>query len=207
MNSRKLADRIGNIDERLVQQAQNLPNYGARRRNRVIKRIAACAATLVLMVCSFAAGMAVSANEPVVEPSQDSAQETVFLEEIGLTLILPDEWKDNYAVEVGEMEGGYIYTFYDSTIHRQGGEWSDFGILFWIGAYGDRAMTAEELEQENLFDGAIPYQYLFSNKNTNYIRTDVTDVQWDPSNPEMEQHYLMLLESIPEIRFILDNVL
>ena len=207
MNSRKLADRIGNIDERLVQQAQNLPNYGKRRRNRVIKRIATCAATLVLMVCSFAAGMAVSATEPAVEPGQDSAQETVFLEEIGLTLILPDEWKDNYAVEVGEMEGGYIYTFYDSTIHRQGGEWSDFGILFWIGAYGDRPMTAEELEQENLFDGAIPYQYLFSNKNTNYIRTDVTDVQWDPSNPEMEQHYLMLLESIPEIRFILDNVL
>lgn len=207
MNSRKLADRIGNIDERLVQQAQNLPNYGVRRRNRVIKRIAMCAATLVLMVCSFAAGMAVSAREPVVEPAQDSTQETVFLEEIGLTLILPDEWKDNYAVEVGEMEGGYVYTFYDSTIHGQGGEWSDAGILFWIGAYGDRAMTAEELEQENVFDGAIPYRYLFSNKNTNYILVDVTDVQWDPSDPEMEQHYFMLMESIPEIRFILDNVL
>ncbi len=78
MNSRKLADRIGNIDERLVQQAQNLPNYGVRRRNKVIKRIATCAATLVLMVCSFAAGMAVSAKEPAVEPGQDSAQETDF---------------------------------------------------------------------------------------------------------------------------------
>lgn len=203
MNSRKLADRIGNIDERLVQQAQNLPNYGAMRRNRVIKRLIMCAAALVLMVCSFAAGTAVSAKENIAE----STQETVFLEEIGLTLILPEAWKDNYAVEVGEMEGGYLYTFYDNTIHGQDGEWSDMGILFWIGAYGDRAMTAEELEQANVFDGAIPYRYLFSNKNTNYILIDVTDVQWDPSDPEMEQHYFMLTESISEICFILDNVL
>lgn len=203
MNSRKLADRIGNMDERLVQQAQNLPNYRAGHRNRAIKRLAMCAAVLVLMVCSFAAGTAVSARETVME----WGQETVFLEEIGLTLILPDEWKDNYAVEVDEVEGGYVYTFYDSAIRGQGGVWSEMGILFWIRTYGDRPMTAEELEKENVFDGAIPYQYLFSNKNTNYILTDVTDVQWDPSNPEMEQHYLMLMESIPKIRFILDNVL
>lgn len=207
MNSRKLADRIGNMDERLVQQAQNLPNYGARRRNRVIKRIVACAAMLVLMACSFAAGTAVSAKETVVEPVRNPAQETVFLEEIGLTLILPDKWKDGYAVEASKMEGGYIYTFYDSTIHGQGGEWSDMGILFWIAAYGDKPMTAEELEQANPFDGAIPYQYLFSNKNTNYILTNVTDVQWDPSDPEKEQHYFMLMDSLSEIRFILDNVL
>lgn len=203
MNSRKLADRIGNMDERLVLQAENIPDYGARQRNRIIKRFAMCAAALVLMVCSFAAGTAVSAKETAVE----SRQEMVFLEEIGLTMILPDEWKDNYAVEVNEMEGGYVYTFYDSTIHGREGEWSDMGILFWIGAYGDRPMTAEELEQENVLDGAIPYQYLFSNKNTNYILINVTDVQWDPSNPEMEQHYFMLMESIPQIRFILDNVL
>lgn len=207
MNGRKMADRIGNVDDRLVQQAQNIPNYGARRRNRVIKRIAACAATLVLMACSFAAGTAVSAKEPAGNPVQDSAQETVFLEEIGLTLILPDVWKDNYTVEAMETEDGYVYTFYDSTIHGQGGEWSEMGILFWIGARGDRPMTAEEFEQDNAFDGAIPYRYLFSNKNTNYILIDVTDVQWDPSNPEMEQHYFMLMESLGEIRFVLDNVL
>lgn len=204
MNSRKMAERIGNVDDRLVQQAQDIPNYGAKRRNKLMRRLSLCAAALLLMVCSFAAGTAVSAKEP---QKTVEGPETVFLEEIGLTLILPDAWKDGYAVEVSEMEGGYSYAFYDSTIHGQGGEWSDFGALFFIGAYGDRPMTAEELEKENVFDGAIPYRYLFSNRNTNYILIDVTDVQWDPSNPETEQHYFKLTESIPEIRFVLDNVL
>lgn len=67
--------------------------------------------------------------------------------------------------------------------------------------------SLEELEQANPFDGAIPYQYLFSNKNTNYILTHVIDVQWDPSDPEKEQHYFMLMDSLSEIRFVLDNVL
>lgn len=204
MNSRKMAERIGNMDDRLVQQAQDIPNYGAKRRSRMMKSAVLCAVALVLMVCSFATGAAVSAKE---EKGTGEGPETVFLEEIGLTLILPDEWKDGYEVEVSEMEGGYSYAFYDSTIHGQGGEWSDFGTLFFIGAYGDEPMTAEELEKENVFDGAIPYRYLFSNRKTNYILIDVTDVQWDPSNPEMEQHYFKLVESIPEIRFVLDNVL
>ena len=46
---------------------------------------------------------------------------------------------------------------------------------------------------------ALPAK-LFSNRKTNYILIDVTDVQWDPSNPEMEQHYFKLVESIPEMK-------
>ena len=96
MNSRKMAERIGNVDDRLVQQAQNIPNYGAKRRNKLMRRLSLCAAALLLMVCSFAAGTAVSAKEP---QKTVEGPETVFLEEIGLTLILPDAWKDGYAVE------------------------------------------------------------------------------------------------------------
>ena len=32
MNRKQLADRIGNIDDRLVQQAEDVPNYARRRR-------------------------------------------------------------------------------------------------------------------------------------------------------------------------------
>lgn len=114
MNGRELADRIGNIDGYMVQQAERLPDYGARRRRKWAMGIASCAAVFVLAVGSFTAGAVVFAKEMSAEP------EMVTLEEIGLTLLLPDTWKENYSVEVGEMEGGYLYTFYDNTIHGQG---------------------------------------------------------------------------------------
>ena len=56
MNSRDLADRIGNIDDRLVQQAERLPNYRAQHRRKVFTRFAACAAAVLLMFGSFVTG-------------------------------------------------------------------------------------------------------------------------------------------------------
>lgn len=199
MNSRELADRIGNMDEHLVQQAEKLPNYGARHRRRWAVRAASCVAALVLALGSFTAGAVAFAKEVVVEP------EMVTLEEIGLTLLLPDEWKGNYSVEVGEMEGGYLYTFYDSTIHGQGGEWTDGGALFFIGTYGDTPMTEAEMDAEHHY--AYAYEYLFSTRTTNYIMVYVSDVQYDPGDPVMTSHYDMLVQGVRDIRFILDDVL
>lgn len=199
MNSRELADRIGNMDEHLVQQAEKLPNYGARHRRKWAVRAASCVAALVLALGSFTAGAVVFAKEVVVEP------EMVTLEEIGLTLLLPDEWKGNYSVEVGEMEGGYLYTFYDSTIHGQGGEWTDGGALFFIGTYGDMPMTEAEMDAEH--HHAYAYEYLFSTRTTNYIMVYVSDVQYDPADPVMTSHYDMLVQGVRDIRFILDDVL
>lgn len=199
MNSRELADRIGNMDEHLVQQAEKLPNYGARHRRKWAVRAASCAAALVLALGSFTAGAVVFAKEVAVEP------EMVTLEEIGLTLLLPDEWKGNYSVEVGEMEGGYLYTFYDSTIHGQGGEWTDGGALFFIGTYGDMPMTEAEMDAEH--HHAYAYEYLFSTRTTNYIMVYVSDVQYDPADPVMTSHYDMLVQGVRDIRFILDDVL
>lgn len=199
MNSRELADRIGNMDEHLVQQAEKLPNYGARHRKRWAVRAASCVAALVLALGSFTAGAVAFAKEVVVEP------EMVTLEEIGLTLLLPDEWKGNYSVEVGEMEGGYLYTFYDSTIHGQGGEWTDGGALFFIGTYGDMPMTEAEMDAEH--HHAYAYEYLFSTRTTNYIMVYVSDVQYDPADPVMTSHYDMLVQGVSDIRFILDDVL
>lgn len=199
MNSRKLADRIGNIDERLVAQAENLPNYSTRHRRNVFYRLMACAAAIVLMLGSFAAGATVFAKETIV------TQESVSLEEIGLTLLLPEEWRGNYSVEVGEMDGGYLYTFYDKKIHGQVGEWSDGGALFYIGTYGNTPMTEAELDAEH--HHAYSYKYLFSTSTTNYIMVYVSDVQYDPTDAEMAQHYEMLTRSISNIKIMLENVL
>ena len=199
MRSRELADRIGNMDGDLVQQAERLPNYGARHRKKWAARIASCAAALALAVGSFTAGAVVFAKEVTVGP------EMVTLEEIGLTLLLPDTWRGNYSVGVGEMDGGYLYTFYDNTIHGQGGEWSDSGALFFIGTYGDRPMTEAEMDAEH--HHAYGYEYLFSTKITNYIMVYVSDVQYDPGDADMTSHYEMLTQGIQDIRFVLDDVL
>ncbi len=199
MNSRKLADRIGNIDSRLIQQAESLPDYSLRHRRNIFYRLMACAATIVLMLGSFAAGATVFAKEAAV------LQESVSLEEIGLTLLLPEEWEGNYSVEMGEMDGGYLYTFYDNKIHGQEGEWSDGGALFYIGTYGNTPMTEAELDAEH--DHAYAYKYLFSTNTTNYIMVYVSDVQYDPADAKMAQHYEMLTRSIHNIKIVLENAL
>lgn len=205
MNGRQLAEEIGKIDERLVQQAGKLPDYKKRRRAKMLIRTAACAAAMVLMAGSFAAGAVAFAKETIVEVPVE--QENALLEEIGLTLVLPREWKGQYGIKVSGMEGGYLYTVYDKTIYEQEGEWSECGVLFYIGAYGDRPMTQEELSAENVLDGAVPYEYLCSTKRTNYILVNVTDVQYDMNDPETAQHYEKLAAGISEIRFVLEDML
>ena len=50
MNKKQLSEHIGNIDDRLVQQAEKLPNYATQRRQKRIRRLLTAAAALVLMV-------------------------------------------------------------------------------------------------------------------------------------------------------------
>lgn len=201
MNGRDLADRLGNIDDRLVQQAEKIPNYRRQRRKRSLVRFAACAATVFLMFGSFVTGAVVFAGEP-------RGPEMLTLEEIGLTLILPEEWRGNYGVELRAMEGGdgYFYTIYDRRIYESEGEWQGGGALFYIGSYGDVPMSEKEVMDADVFYGAVPYQYLCSTRNTNYIMVNVTDVQYDPNDEEMFQNYLTLAQGIRDIRFVLDHV-
>lgn len=97
MNKKQLCDCIGNIDDRLVEQAEHIPDYRGRHRRNIIRRIAAFAAIVTLMICSFSAGAMAFAKENVVKVLVES--ESVTLEEIGLTLILPDHWKGQYSVK------------------------------------------------------------------------------------------------------------
>ena len=202
MNGRDLADRIGNIDDRLVQQAERLPNYRAQHRKRMFMRLAACAAAVFLMFGSFVTGAVVFAGEAAEGPVM------LTLDEIGLTLILPEEWKDNYGVEKSEMEdgSGYFYTIYDRRIYESEGDWQGCGALFYIGSYGNIPMSEEEVTEADVFFGAIPYQYLCSTRNTNYIMVPVTDMQYDPGDEKMTEDYTTLEQGIRDIRFVLDRV-
>ena len=126
MNERQFADRIGNIDDQLIE--------GARYRRRGaggLRRLLAAAAVAALMAVSFTAGALAS--------GQEAPAETIELPDIGLTLILPDSWKGLYDVEV---DGGVTWVYVKS-IREKDPNWG--GTLFYVDRSYDRPMTPEEL--------------------------------------------------------------
>ncbi len=56
MNKKQLSEHIGNIDDRLVEQAEKIPNYRQLHHRKIIRRFITVAAAFVLMACSFSAG-------------------------------------------------------------------------------------------------------------------------------------------------------
>ena len=153
MNEKQFSDRIGNVNDKLVQQAEQTPNYGREHRKRSIRQLVAIAATIALMVCSFTVGALAFAKETIVEVPVE--QETITLEEIGLTLILPDSWKDTYGVEISE--DGTNCAVYVKSIHDGSGDWAGAGYLFWVGKGYDEPMTPEELYDQS----PVPCIYIF----------------------------------------------
>ena len=63
MNRKQLAEHIGNIDDRLVAQAEHIPNYAALRRRKWVRQLLATAAVLALMISSFSVGALAFARE------------------------------------------------------------------------------------------------------------------------------------------------
>ena len=141
MKKEQLSEHIGNIDDRLVQQAEHIPNYARQHRQKGFKRFTAIAAVIALMVCSFTVGAVAFAKEIVVEVPVE--QETIELKEIGLTLILPDNWKDKYALEYdADFKEYYIYN--PDIREAMGLLYREEGIL----AEGSAAISVGALLQE-----------------------------------------------------------
>ena len=66
MNRKQLSEHIGNIDDRLVEQSEKIPNYKQQHSRKIIRRFITIAAAFVLMACSFSAGAFAFARERVV---------------------------------------------------------------------------------------------------------------------------------------------
>ena len=200
MNKKQLSEHIGNIDDRLVEQAEKIPNYRQLHRRQTIRRFLTAAAAFVLMVCSFSAGAFAFAREIVVEVPVE--QETAMLEEINLTLIFPDDWKGKYSVE----RNGQNYIFYHTQI-REDDIWTEpfnGGILFYIVCY-EESMTPKQFVERG-YD-FVPSRYLFSTNDKTYILCYPSDVQWNPENSEQETEYLGMEGEIKDIKFVVDNIL
>ena len=177
MNKEQLSQRIGNMDDRLVAQAEHMPNYGRQRRSGLRRKIAGIAAVIVLMACSGAVGALAFSRETVTEvPAQ---QETVELAGIGVTVLLPDSWVGKYEVV-------------QESFYR--------GSLFTVFQYADYSMSAEEFAQSGL---AGIGQYLFATEDATYAVMYAGDVQYDPDNAAQQETWYALSQTVQEVRFVI----
>ena len=86
MNEKQFSDRIGNVNDKLIRQAEQIPNYRRGHRRRSIRQLATIAAVIALMVCSFSVGALAFAEKIYVEKSQES----IDISDFGISLILTD---------------------------------------------------------------------------------------------------------------------
>ena len=192
MKREQLSDRIGNIDEKLVQQAENAPNFGQIQRRRNIRRIVSIAAVLVLIVASFATGAIAMAKETIVyidsEPKivyVEKEQEIIVVGSSGISLILPDSWNGKYGYEI---DGDAVAVYHLAT-HESPDPYS--GYLFWV----------------TRVDGMYPMDYVFPEPGfTIAVMDDCTyrfirasDVQVDWSIPELRDGYIELENDVMNI--------
>ena len=202
MNEKQFSDRIGNVNDKLVQQAEQTPNYGREHRKRGIRQLVAIAATIALMVCSFTVGALAFAKETIVEVPVE--QETITIEEIGLTLILPDSWKGKYAFE--QDNDFKEYHVYNPAIREAMGGDSETllsgGMLFYLKLW-DEQLTKEQVDAGGEWDYA-GCRYVMTTKNGTYLLYYASDLQF---TQETMDEYRQMETEISDIRFVVDNAL
>lgn len=201
MNKKQLSEHIGNIDDRLVRQAEHIPDYAVLRRQKRIRRFLAVAAALVLMISGFSVGAMAFAREIIVEVPAE--REMLELEGVNLTLILPDSWKGQYSVE----KNGNNFVVYNPRIKEAvsgGTDIYDGGVLFTIVCY-EESMTEEQFIENGLDFTA--YRYLLATGDKTYILHYASDVQYDPADKEQESLYQKMMSEIKDIQFVVSNIL
>lgn len=202
MNKKQFSDRIGNIDDLIVKQTEQIPNYSRERRKKSVRHLCALAAAIVLMVCSFSLGALAFPNDVVVEVPTE--QETIEIEEIGLTLLLPDSWEGKYAFE--QSADSMEYYVYNPIIREALGGNSETllsgGMLFYIKLW-DGQLTQEQVDAGGEWNYA-KCQYIMTTKNGTYLLYYASDIQF---TPETLEEYRQMESEISDIRFVVDNVL
>lgn len=172
------------------------------RQKKGFKSLIALAAVIALMVSSFCAGAAAFAKEVVVEVPVE--QEAIEIEEIGLTLILPDNWKGKYALE--QDNDFKEYHVYNPAVRKaMGGDsesLSSGGMLFYIKLW-DEQLTKDQVDAGGEWSYA-QCQYIMTTQNGTYLLYYASDVQF---TPETEAEYRQMEAEIRNIRFVVDNVL
>lgn len=201
MNKKQLVEHIGNIDDRLICKAENIPDYATCYRQKRRRQLLAAVVALVFMISGFTLGATVFAREVIVKVPEK--QETLKLDGVELTLILPDSWAGQYAVE----KNGINYVIYNPQIKEavsDGENILDGGVLFTIVCY-EEAMTEEQFIENGLDFTA--YRYILATSRKTYILHYASDVQYNPADNEQESLYQKMMSEIKEIQFVVNDIL
>ena len=183
--------------EDIYQQFEQMPREPEQEKPPVKRkifttaRIAAFAAVLALCLGSMALGALAFSTERVMEvevpveiPVEVPVErEIIVLEDIGISLILPDSWRDRYVVTPQKSGSGchvYVKMIYDwcvdvGEIHPELGEIDPgYGHLFSVTLCDDTPMTPEEFYAQ---DGHAA-TYLLSTEDGTYCIGYPTDIQY-----------------------------
>ena len=150
MRGDEFLDKMELVDADLVEAAgrQLSSTAGSNYRKGgayMARKIAALAAVIALMICSGAVGAIAFSSETIVEVPAE--QESIELEAIGLTLILPDSWEGKYGVEMdADGAGCAVYALFP---HESANGWGSRGYLFWVGLAYDEPLTPQQLEEHS----------------------------------------------------------
>ena len=196
MNKEQFAERVGGIDAALIEEASRTPSYAARRRTRIIQRIAAAAAAAAVMIGgSLGLGATVFAQEIEVPVEVQVEPETITFEDMGVSLILPDSWRGRYGVN----EEGCVYA-------REAHDEYNPAILFWIDLYPEQ-LTKDEFDNTQGPWNIVPSVYLMTTADGTYCLHCASDVQYDPRDEEAAENYVSMYQEIPQIRLVLDKAM
>ena len=177
------------------------PRKERMMKRRIFPRLIAVAAIVALMAASMAVGALAFSTETVVEVPVE--QETLTLEELGLTLILPDSWKGQYTLE--KTTPRQYNLFINPIREKTEASWGVPGGMLFCILEIDEVLTAEDIQNSQWSFAAN--RYLFATQDCTYVLYYASDVQWDPSDPEQEALYQKMAYEIKEIRIVVDNVL
>ena len=186
MKPEQLSHRIGNIEDRLVEQARAMPDYGKPHRRRGLRRVASIAAVLALMAGCLAVGTFALAKEPETIYIEKE-QEIIVVGNSGISLVLPGEWKGKYGYDLLDN----AVTVYEITARESLGGGDLFRIFCLEGRYP--------------MDYTYPapgFTIALTETNT-YVFNYPSDVQYDSSDPEAVRRYMELYDGVKNVEIVM----
>ena len=172
--------------------------YHMKKRALRWNRLVAAAVVAALMVGSLVVGALAFSQPP---------QETIVMEDLGLTLLLPDNWKGRYVTELPDSDTCRVYAkaaYEDPALQvtDPDGRTVRGGLLFYIYRM-EGFRTPEQAEAEV----AMPSEYLFATAEATYLLCYASDVQYNPANKAQAEEYVNLYRQLPDIQVVVQGAM
>ncbi|MBR0376542.1 MAG: hypothetical protein IJH59_08260, partial [Firmicutes bacterium] len=133
--------------------------------------------------------------------TQGVKPEAVALSDVGLTLLLPEDWKGRYGVDPPGKDCD-CYRVYATEVReafcRENGLEDEGGVLFFIRKW-DQRLTREEWQDPSGEWNYARNRYLKATKDATYLLYYADDVQY---TPETEDEYRQMYDEIDQIMFV-----